>query len=501
MSPDTLQLLQESGYKGKIPNQLDPLGGASSPGRVSQPVPQVQEEEEVYTVDDPRFVEDLIATGSPEAAEQLWKKTIGADEVLSRFDREAMAMRAANPKMPASMIASVFETEKARAMAQAPGQGALEQARRTLTDVASTMKSNYDKFSPELQALVGQEVASGKPFTKAVSDRLPDHLKELAGKAAKDEADSLGDPVGGGVGKSRGDSGDPESVFANVSTFISDARELSKVRARFEQRPEDYQNYVRLVTEAYNKAGGAPTGDTPEAKAAAEEAKLSKEKAREGIDLAKRAGGIVVESESDLAPGLDAARKSKRPIIVMLPDGKAYTTSISSEEESAKVFSEFLSAKQNAENKSKEVSKEPDTGFWTSARRMVLGSNLEELEQARAKEAKGLGSEDVLVRAKAAEEIGKLDADIERRKKTDSKNSILKEYGALERRVEELKSLAQSARLGDEAKREVREELSKSESALNRMQQLEEIKSVAKQKEAQGPVALFNTPPRRPPGF
>jgi hypothetical protein len=502
MNLDKFSFYNQAGMGNDASKYLDMSSSSLPPPQTAQAVPAQPKQEDIISFDDPRFVDDLVASGSPEAAERTWGELTGANRVLSEVDREILAMKAANPRLPAGMFTSIAESRKAELRAQAPGLGALEEAKRRLTDVAITMKSNYDKFSPELQALVGQEVASGKPFTKAVSDRLPDHLKELSGKAAKGEADPLRDPVGGGVGKSGGDSGNPESLLADVDTFVSDARKLSNLRANFEQRPEDYQNFVRLVTEEYNKAGGAPTGDTPEAQAAAEEAKLSKERAKKGIDLAKRAGGIVIESESDLLPGVQEAMKRGRPFILMSPDGSAQVDSVSSDEDLARIVRQYKFAKDAAAEKSKEVSKEPDTGFWTSARRMVLGSNLEELEQARAKEAKGLGSEDVLVRAKAAEEISKLDADIERRKKTDSKNSILKEYGALERRVEELKSLAQSTRLGDEAKREVREELSKSESALKQMQQLEEIKSVvAKEKEAQGPVALFNTPPRRAHGF
>lgn len=472
MNEETLQLLKGSGYDtSKIPQQL------------SQQPAQQDQNQGLRSFDDPAFVDELVSAGSPEAAEERWRKHTGADEVFASVDREVLAMKAANPKLPGGMFTSIGESRKAELKAQAPGLGALEQAKRTLTDMASTMKSNFDKFSPELQAMVGQDVASGKPFTKAVADRLPQHLELLSVKQAKDNSDPLKGYIGGSGGSSGSGDNSAKSDYNNADSYIYDTGKMEALSKEFSQNPARELAYARLVAEDYSAGSSAPaTADTPEAQAMLEEAKGRREKSKVGVDLFKKTGGLVIEDGAEVGEIMRAAKTSGKPLLVLSPDGKAYVEQITSDTDATRIAAYLKTARGDLEKKAKEEEKDP--GMFTKARQLVFGLNEEELKSVIEKESGNIKSDDVLIRANAIQKTNEAKELLSKRQIESSENASMEKYRKLESRVSELKSLLRSPNLDDKTKDEAKSDLSKSSSILQDMEKLKEIKLMLAKREA-----------------
>lgn len=140
------------------------------------------QQEEMVSFDDPRFVNYLSQQHSPEAAEQAWANAVGWNRVSAGIDREILAMKAANPKLPGNLFTSIAESRKAELKAQAPGLAALEQAKQKLNTRMEAAKGTQSKFNGEQWAhyadLIGkgvspfeatQETVSKVPFTSGES--------------------------------------------------------------------------------------------------------------------------------------------------------------------------------------------------------------------------------------------------------------------------------------------------------------------------------------------
>jgi hypothetical protein len=407
MNEETLQLLKGSGYDtSKIPQQLSPV----------QPVQQEQSQG-LRSFDDPAFVDELVSAGSPEAAEERWKKHTGADEVFASVDREILAMKAANPKLPGNLFTSIAESRKAELRAQAPGLGALEQAKQKLNTRMEAAKGTQSKFNGEQWAHYADLIGKGVPPFEATQETVS-KVPFTSGESA----DPLKGYIGGGKSGGSGGDNSAQSDYNNADSYIYDAAKMEAIKKKFDQTPELLLNYTRLLAEDYSAGSSIPTNiDTPEAQAMADEARGKVEKSKTGIDLFKKIGGRVIEPGAEVEE-IRAAKTSGKPLLVLSPDGKAYVEQVANETDVTRITTYLKTAKENLEKKAKETEKTNSGGFWDVTKRTVFGPTEEQIKADMEIAGRNLESSDVLERAKAIEEVAQLKNLLEKEK---TKNSPL----------------------------------------------------------------------------
>jgi hypothetical protein len=134
-----------------------------------------------YSLEDPRFIEDLVQTGSLEAAETIWRRVSGVDQALQHIDREYNKLVISNPNLSLGTIQTAAAAEKANLIANAPGFNSLQVAKRRLTEQHTVATGVFNSMDLQSQSMVQRFMLEEKlSFWQAVVEtvrRTPPEVK------------------------------------------------------------------------------------------------------------------------------------------------------------------------------------------------------------------------------------------------------------------------------------------------------------------------------------
>jgi hypothetical protein len=491
-TPPTGNIQYRGPVREEVLNAPPPRFNLLEPSPVG-PAPQQQpQEEELISFDDPRFADYLTRAGSPERAEQVWAESVGWNEINRGIDNEMLALKQANPQVASGMLTALAESRKAELMAQAPGLQALQIAKQRLGQRREVATGLTSKFDGEQWAMINKLMREDGLFYEdaavKTAELLPFDRKEST--AQKPGARPSGPP-------SALDLLSPETK--NVATAVYDAETYNQLRTALADDPATAMTFARNVVGILNIRLGKVDENDPASVEEHEQQKARIEQARAGLDIMlglQRDGRGRIAIAKDMG-GVQDAYEREAPVVIEMPDGTFQLKQFRNDDEVAQFAKEFLTQKLNKSQAADSSEKEQNPFSWIprGVRKATGIQTVEETDRRIAKLEKSLADlendpvkePDLLEMLKIKEEIAGEKMHKEAQSKRETSEADVAKFTDIERRADELLSMAKNPRLDDQDKKDAETQAYKLMGQLEKMSELEAVQKILRLRYHSGP--------------
>lgn len=499
MTPEKLNFYESAGMGGdalKYLNYGDDVQNLLTTSRqpAEPEAPQVpgagapQTSDNLVSFEDPRFVDELMSAGSPELAEQKWAELTGFNNIKRSVDHEIMTLKRANPRLAQWEADLIAKSKLSEIMQSAPGLQALQTAKTRLDQDGKVASSVFDSMDylrkAEVQRVMSEERMNFIPAVRKVAASMPVEPKET--KPTTEGRDVFAG-LGGGSGS--GDSPQSGNDVVQLGTILRDAERKVQYLNRVKDDPALADQAVKISLPSLNSDPVVVDEKNPETAVQAEDTARKKEDAKLVVnaltELQQRGESpVLVANRDNFISTAVQSVKSKKPVLVELPDGKFAYRGFENVEEATKFFQDNI-AKVELEKAKKALPPEyiAPSGIIESFRRGTGIKNIEDTDKDLAywKVQSADESKSVADRTEAALQFRELQEYRKKREEKESDQVIRSEYDAARDEYLRLSDLLGNPKLTKEEKAVVGAEL---KSAYEKMSRFAEQPAV-KNREAQ----------------